>query len=191
MSLYGFSMLLFPIRYRYGHSLVCKNLWLAIFTFSHTTHNILSMLNAHIWGMSQSFLHWGNKTVLRLLRYRRVLSTSEYSPLELYARSIASATAGNFFGTTISWCCPSTACDWALVSMVSSNLWQQEKGTRDLVEGVCGVEEHHIFSYKMLYRQSHVAWRIMMQKPLLSAPLAQALLIDILPETPTSWSVDA
>jgi hypothetical protein len=58
--------------------------------------------------------------------------------------------------------------------MVSSNLWQQEKGTRDYVEGVCGVEEHHIFNYKMLYRHGHVGWH-MMQKSLLSAPLAQAL----------------
>jgi len=31
-----------------------------------------------------------------------------------------------------------------------------------------------------------VGWCIMMQKPLLSAPLAQSLLIGILPETPTS-----
>lgn len=37
MSLYGFSMLLFHIQCRYGQSLVCKNLWLAIFTFFHTT----------------------------------------------------------------------------------------------------------------------------------------------------------
>jgi hypothetical protein len=39
----------------------------------------------------------------------------------------------------------SIACDRALISVISSNFWEQEKATRDYIEEVGRVGDDHIF----------------------------------------------